>query len=82
MMGLTCISTNCAGSDEYVMDHENGILVNVGDKEDLASAMIEMLQDRDQAKKLGEEAHRRSIAFEKENVLERWYKLINGVSKQ
>ena len=82
MMGLTCISTNCAGSDEYISDHENGLIVSVGDKDGLAAAMIEMLQDRNQAKILGEEAHRRSIAFDKEIILKQWYKLINEVRIQ
>ena len=30
MMGLPCISTYCAGSDEVIVDGENGLLVPVG----------------------------------------------------
>lgn len=81
-MGLTCITTNCAGSDEYIINQENGLIVNVGDKDGLATAMIELLQDRKQAKILGEEAYRRSRAFDKEVVLNQWYKLIDEVSMQ
>lgn len=81
MMGLPCISTNCAGADEYIKPYVNGILVNIGDAEELASKMIELLSDRNKAKALGEEAHRNSGAFDKKNVLKQWYALINEVSR-
>ena len=47
MMGLPCISTKCAGSDEIISDGYNGLLVPVGDKEKLVQAMVYLIENPD-----------------------------------
>lgn len=46
MMGIPCISTTCAGSDEYIKDGYNGLLVPIGDSEKMKTA-IELLIEND-----------------------------------
>lgn len=50
MMGLPCISTECAGSDEIISDGENGLLVPVGDKKKLEQAMVYLIENPDKRK--------------------------------
>lgn len=82
MMGLPCISTNCAGSDEYIENGKNGILVPVGDCAAMSSAISKLLSDSDLKKKLGENARLTSAEFAKEPVLQKWFELINSVSEE
>lgn len=77
MMGLTCVSTDCAGSDEYIVDGENGRLVKVGDAENMAKALIEVLSDDEKAKALGQKAKISSAEFEKSNVLKLWENVLD-----
>jgi glycosyltransferase involved in cell wall biosynthesis len=78
MMGLPCISTDCAGSDEYIKDRENGLLVPVGDKDALVSGMLEVLENKELALLLGKNAREASVVFAKDNVLDEWFELISG----
>ena len=78
MMGLPCISTDCAGSDEYINNYENGLLVPIGDKDALASAMLEVLENKELSSRLGNNARKASATFAKDNVLNRWFELISG----
>lgn len=77
MMGLPCISTNCAGSDEYIEDGVNGILVPVGDETALANAMNRMLSDDGFRNKCGEQALKIASIVSKEVVLQLWHNLMD-----
>ena len=71
-MGVPCVVTNIRGCRETVEQGRNGILVPLGDFRGLADAIVELLTDRDKAKKMGEEGRRMArerfdeqIVFEK-----------------
>lgn len=81
MMGIPCIATDCAGCDEYIRDHENGLLVHVGDGSALAEAMKELLARPELADKLASASMADSAAFEQNTVLEKWLSLFEGVRK-
>ena len=75
-MGLPCISTDCAGSDEYIINGENGLLIPVGDLESLQQAMLRFIEDKDLRVKCG-----RNAKFIKERVgtksaLNQWKEVI------
>lgn len=57
-VGLPCISTDCpiGGSAELISDHENGILVPVGDREKITNAMIELYDNIELRVKIGQKA--------------------------
>ena len=80
MMGLPCISTDCAGSDEYIRHGQNGLLVSVGDTEELSAAMHKMLADRAYARSLGVAARMDSATFARETVVQQWCDLIGCVT--
>jgi len=57
-MGVPCVVTNIRGCRETVEQGRNGILVPLGNFRSLADAIVELLTDRDKAKKMGEEGRR------------------------
>lgn len=77
MMGLPCISTNCAGSDEVIEDGVNGMLVGVGDEIALSSAINKVLGDDDFANSIGIEASVSVARFKSEQVMEQWLDYIS-----
>lgn len=76
MMGLSCISTNCAGADEVIIDGENGLLVDVGDVIGLSEAMKRVISDKEFAQKLAINAKKTSEKFKKDVILKQWEMVI------
>lgn len=78
MMGLPCISTDCAGTDEYIRNRENGMITPAGDATILSSAMDEILKNDKLRIKCGRQAALDAVAFSKDIVLHRWHNLMDG----
>lgn len=78
MMGLPCISTDCAGSDEAIDDMENGILIPVGDTEALKEAMVRLMSDRELSMKLGKAAASSSQKYSSTSVISQWREVIES----
>lgn len=76
MMGLPCVSTNCAGSDEYI-NGTNGIVVPVGDRNALANAMRKMLSEDDFRNSCGENAKKSASKFDTYEVLKKWHSVLD-----
>lgn len=81
MMGLPCVSTDCAGATDLIEDGVNGLIVPVGGEDELANALDRLLSDPSFAKRLGEEAAKRARAFELSSVLALWDGAIRGGSR-
>lgn len=59
-LGMPCIATDCpTGPAELITDHENGLLVPMGDTDALAQAMLELADDIQLRRQLGENARNR-----------------------
>jgi phenylacetate-CoA ligase len=54
--GLPIVTTCAGGIPDMVRDHENGLLVGLNDDEELAAAVIELLDNPDMARRLAEGA--------------------------
>ena len=78
MMGLPCVSTDCAGSDEVITDGENGLLIPVGDTAALAVAIERIITNKALAEKLGQNARKSAEQFKIENIIGQWEKVIEG----
>lgn len=72
MMGLPCISTACAGSNEVIVSGQNGLLVPVGNRNKLIEAMIKFINDWEFALRLGMEAEKTSIQFMPDTIIKKW----------
>lgn len=78
MMGLPCISTDCAGSDEVIKDGENGLLVPVGNGEKLAEAMLLLIESETCRNQLAEAAKMSVDKYKVENVIQQWTEVVEG----
>lgn len=79
MMGIPCISTNCAGADEFINNETNGLLVHVGNEFDLCNAMKKVLGDDLLRIKFARNAKINSTSFEKDVVLKQWMNVIGDM---
>ncbi len=76
-MGFPCISTMCAGADEYIETGKNGMLVPVGDKNAMRDALLYMMEHEEETKKMGKNAKETSNLFCAENVLSKWREVLD-----
>jgi len=78
MMGIACISTDCAGSDEVIRSGENGILIPVGDQNAMECALEQLIANPAFAAKLGQTAKEDSKQYTVDSVMAQWRKAIEG----
>ncbi|NPV51421.1 MAG: glycosyltransferase family 4 protein [Candidatus Methanofastidiosum sp.] len=76
MMGLPCISTDCAGSNEVIQNGENGILVRVGSEEELIEAIKLLISDYNIRSKISEGAVKSSTNFNADIIVKKWQEII------
>ncbi len=77
MMGLPCVSTNCAGADEIIDANESGVIIGRGDVLALTKAMNNLIDDRELANRYALEAKKRTAyRFNLETVCMRWKELV------
>lgn len=78
MMGLPCISTDCAGSDEVIEHGKNGLLIPVGDENALYEAMVTLAESATVRETLSKGALESSLRFQRDTVLRQWIELIEA----
>lgn len=76
MLGLPCISTAYPGADEVINDGVNGLLVPMGNEEELAKAIKQILTDDELREKLSIEALKTAENYKKDVVLKLWENVI------
>ena len=75
--GLACVSTDCdTGPRELLGEGAAGLLVKVGDREGLSNALCQLVSDERGRREFGEEAHRRSKAYDSSIVAERFFEVL------
>lgn len=77
--GLPVISTKVSGAVDVIEDGKNGILVDVGDVEGMASKMTFLIENEDYAKSMALEATKLFNRLDPEEVTEQWIKIIGSV---
>lgn len=77
-IGLPSVCTDCAGGGARMMirDHENGILVPVGDVQAVYHGMKEIVEDEALAQKLSEEASKLREQLSISRIVDRWEAMI------
>lgn len=75
-IGLPCITTNCAGSDDAIQEGINGLIVPIRDKKAMESAMRMIIENPEQAIKMGQKARASMTRYKVENVIDQWGKII------
>ena len=61
VLGKPVVATDCGGTKELVVDDETGYLVSQGNAEELASRIIQLIDEVDLAAQFGEAGQKRII---------------------
>ena len=79
--GLPCIGTNVAGINDVITDGQNGYLCEV-DSQSIRNCIMEVFQDREKMKEIGERARKFAIEnYSFDKIIRRRIKLITGDTK-
>lgn len=79
-LGLASISTKVSGATDLIQDHENGILTDVGSECQLEKAMLELIEDKELAGKLAENAAKLNDDLEVSKIMQQWTDLIQELT--
>ena len=76
MMGIPCVSTDCAGSDEYIKNGENGLLTPVGDQDKLADAMLSFIENDELRMSCGLKAKAVKDKVGLNSTMQQWFSIL------
>ena len=82
-IGLPTISTDCpaGGARMVIKPYENGIIVPVRDPEAMYKAMKYMIDNPDEAEKMGKDAGGIRNTLEKNKILKQWLSFVNEIGE-
>ena len=79
MIGIPCISTDCAGADEIIDNGESGIIIKRGDIPALIEAMTKLIDDKKTAEEFANNAHKRILhRFDADIICRKWKEIVEG----
>lgn len=79
-MGVPCVSTRCEmGPDELIEDGESGILIDVGNGEQLSQAMLRIIKDPEFSRKLSENGRKLLKTHSIESISRQWLDYLNRI---
>lgn len=83
-LGVPVIATNCpCGGPEFLIENNtNGILIDVGDKEQLKNAILKIIKDREFSKKIAHNAIGISKKLAPEKINKKWENFIVEIYKK
>lgn len=76
MMGLACISTNCAGSNEVIQSGNNGLIVPIKSEKELIKAIELLIVDTTTRVRVSQSAKNTAEEFKIGIVLKQWENII------
>lgn len=79
--GVPCISTDCpcGGPRMLIDDKIDGLLVPVGDADALINAMLNLINDPENAEKIGVKAKNKALGFSPDTIFDEWKKYVYSV---
>lgn len=79
-VGAPVVSTDCpSGPREILLDGQAGLLIPVGDWKALAGAILDVLQDPEEARRRSEEARSHIVRFHTDSVVAEYLKVIEAI---
>lgn len=76
MMGLPCISTDCAGSNEVIINGISGTIVEVGNQKNLEEGIIFNIQNKEIAYEMAMKAKETVNEFGLDKIINKWDNLL------
>lgn len=81
-VGLPLISFTCqCGPKDIIMSGYNGLLVNEGDIDGLAEAIIKVIENPELRKEMGKNSLEKSTEYNKEIIMNKWNGLFHSLMK-
>lgn len=82
-VGLPVISTDCpcGGPKELIENKKNGVLVKIGDAEELSKNMGYLIENQEDAKNMGKNAEKLKEKLNSNNILKQWKIYIEEMKK-
>jgi len=79
-IGLPVICTDCkgGGARAFINNNENGILIPVNDRDALSRALVYIISNPEEAKKMGEKALEISDLLSQEKICNKWMEILLG----
>lgn len=79
-MGVPCVSTRCdMGPEELIENGENGILVEVGNTQQIAAAILGIINTDELSQKLSQNARTLLRSHSIEAISEKWLEFLNKI---
>lgn len=78
-VGLPIVTTRVSGTEELIENGVNGFVVNVGDKDSMAKALIKIIEDETLQNQFAEKNKAQAIKFETNTIVDQWEDLVNSV---
>ena len=80
-VGVPCVSTDCpcGGPRALIQSGYNGYLASVGDSKDIASCVINILENKQTAKEMSVNAKKDSLKFRPEKISNIWKDYFNNI---
>lgn len=75
-IGLPCITTNCAGSDDAIQNGENGLIVSIRDCDAMERAIRILIEDPASALEMGRKARSSMGRYRVEQIVDQWEALL------
>lgn len=75
-LGLPCISTKVSGAVDLIQENKNGILVELGDKEGLAKAILNLIEDKSKAEQLAREGVKLAEELQIGFIVDKWIEFL------
>ena len=80
-VGLPIITTKVSGTEDIVIDGENGFIVPVNDEDAMGHSLKVLMADMQLMKKMGEQNRQKARLFSIDGIYVQWEKLIQSVVK-
>ena len=77
-LGLPVVSTNVGGIPYLVEDGKDGLLVNKGDVDGMANAIIHLVENKELAAEMVRNARKKVEQFDVEQVMRQWVELLGN----
>lgn len=81
-VGLPVVTTKVSGTEELIKDGENGFIVNIGDKEAMANALIKIIEDKNLQNQFTEKNKAQAKKFETNAIVNQWEQVILKVKSE
>ena len=81
-LGLPSVSTKVSCATDLIRDHENGILTELNSKKQLEDAMLELIDNKELAKKLAVNAAKLNEKLEVSKIMQQWIDFIKELTQE